>query len=77
LNVEVEVDLGQKVGQLRATPVQLGEDANKAFLAVYCADFDVDDPYHGMFLFPTDTLKLAKRDLGRSIVPVVLSRIRV
>jgi rhamnogalacturonan lyase-like protein len=71
-----EADLGQPIGQLRATPVRLGQGS--AFLVAYAADFDVD-PYIEMFFFPTDTLKLAllsqegkvlwRRDLGRAVVP--------
>ncbi len=70
--------LGQPVGQLRATPVRLGGKGPPAILAAYGADFDVD-PYHEMFFFPTDTLKLIlfttegevlwKKDLGRGVVP--------
>lgn len=70
--------LGQPVGQLRATPVQLGSDGPRAILAAYAADFDVD-PYHEMFFFPKDTLKLIlfttdgeilwKKDLGPGVVP--------
>lgn len=73
----LELSVGQKLGQLRAVPVRLGE-GKKAFLAVYGADFDVD-PSVNMFYYPTDTLKMMlftesgeilwKRDLGRSVVP--------
>jgi len=73
-----ELDLGQKIGQLRAQPINLGPGAAPAFFAAYCADFDVD-PYVEMFFFPSDTLKLAvidaagkvlwKKDLGRGVVP--------
>lgn len=72
------LDIGQRLGQLRAAPVSLGAGKPKAFLIVYGADFDVD-PFIEMFFFPTDTLKLAvvtefgellwKRDLGRGIIP--------
>jgi hypothetical protein len=78
LDILLEVSLGSAIGQLRAMPVRLGEGAPKAFLAVYCADFD-DDPYIEMFFFPTDTLKMAlftehgqilwRCDLGKGVVP--------
>jgi len=58
LKAVTEISLGQKVGQVRATPVSLGAGEPKAVLAAYSADFDVD-PYVKMFFFPTDTLKLA------------------
>ena len=58
-------------------PVSLGDD-RRAILAVYGADFD-DDPYHEMFFFPADTLKMVlfdvqgevlwQRDLGKGVVP--------
>lgn len=80
LDVLLEVSVGSPIGQLRAMPVCLGEGAPHAFLAVYCADFDVD-PYPEMFFFPSDTLKMMlftdqgevlwRRDLGRGIVPGV------
>mgnify|MGYP001210656965 CR=1 FL=1 len=73
----LQLDLGQKLGQLRAIPVKIGGN-DRVFLAVYGADFDVD-PSVNMFYFPTDTLKMVvftekgeivwKRDLGRSVVP--------
>ncbi len=76
--VLLELSLGQPIGQLRAAPVCLGKDHEKAIIATYCADFDVD-PYHEMFFFPTDTLKMVlfdvkgniiwKRDLGKGVVP--------
>ncbi|MCZ7647806.1 MAG: polysaccharide lyase 11 [Planctomycetota bacterium] len=74
----MECALGSPVGQLRAAPVGLGAGAPRAFLVAYAADFDVD-PYHEMFFFPTDTLKLVlfdtrgrelwRRDLGKGVVP--------
>src|SRR5476649_480155 len=74
----LDLNLGQPIGQLRATDVKLGHDAPPAILAVYCADFDVD-PYTEMFFFPSDTLKFAlftadgqilwRRDLGKAVVP--------
>lgn len=75
-----ELALGSPIGQFRAMPVDLGPGAHKAFLGVYCADFD-DDPYVEMFFFPTDTLKMVlisgegqvlwQRDLGPDVVPGV------
>ncbi|MGQ9514151.1 MAG: polysaccharide lyase 11, partial [Thermoproteota archaeon] len=74
----LEVQLGKRIGQLRATPVRLGGKEPPAFLVVYAADFDLD-PWIEMFFFPKDTLKMAlisskngviwKRDLGPGIVP--------
>ena len=80
LDTVIELDLGSAIGQFRAMPVDLGRGAPKAFLGVYCADFD-DDPYVEMFFFPTDTLKMVlisetgkvlwRRDLGPGVVPGV------
>jgi hypothetical protein len=77
LESQFTLDLGQKLGQLRAVPLRLGDGRN-AVAAVYAADFDVD-PYIEMFFFPTDTPKLAvfttegqllwRRDLGPGVVP--------
>ncbi|MBE7462783.1 MAG: polysaccharide lyase 11 [Planctomycetes bacterium] len=74
----MEYRLGSPAGQCRAVPVELGPGAPRAFLVAYAADFDVD-PYHEMFFFPTDTLKLVlitvdgkelwRRDLGPGVVP--------
>jgi hypothetical protein len=74
----MSMNLGQKLGQLRAFPVRMGAGREKALCAVYGADFD-DDPNQNMFFFPTDTLKMIvftpdgeqlwKRDLGRGVVP--------
>ncbi len=76
----LEIDLAASVGQFRAAPVALGAGDARAYLGVYCADFD-DDPYVEMFFFPTDTLKLVlfsasgetlwQRDLGPGVVPGV------
>jgi len=76
----LEIGLRSPIGQFRAAPVALGEDAPRAILGAYCADFD-DDPYVEMFFFPTDTLKIAlftasgetlwQRDLGPGVVPGV------
>ena len=76
LEVALELQLGQEIGQLRAAPVQLGTE--RGLMIVYGADFDVD-PYHEMFFYPKDTLKLAvytlrgerlwMKDLGRGMPP--------
>ncbi len=78
LNAVLEVDVGSPISQCRAAPVCLGPGAPSAILAVYAADFDVD-PYHEMFFFPSDTLKIIvfddqgeilwRRDLGKGVVP--------
>lgn len=80
LDVLLEVSVGSPIGQFRAMPVSLGAGAPKAFLGVYCADFD-DDPYVEMFFLPSDTLKMIlvsesgevlwRRDLGPGVVPGV------
>ena len=74
------LSVGSPIGQFRAMPVELGPDMPKAFLGVYCADFD-DDPYVEMFFFPSDTLKMIlvteegevlwQRDMGPGVVPGV------
>lgn len=68
--------MGQPLGQLRVAPVCLGE--RKGFVLAWAADQNVD-PYHEMFFYPKDTLKLAvydehgtrlwSRDLGRGMPP--------
>lgn len=78
LQAALELDLGQKIGQLRAAPVQLGGE--RALLLAYAADFDVD-PFHEMFFYPTDTIKIAvytlqgrrlwQKDLSRGMPPGV------
>lgn len=78
IDVLLEIPLGSPIGQLRAVPIDLGCGATRAFLAVYCADFDID-PWIEMFFLPTDTLKMAlfsehgeilwRRDLGKGVVP--------
>lgn len=75
----VEVKLSDKIGQLRAIPVQLSK-TEKGILCIWSREFDVD-PYYNMFYFPEDTIKLTmlsesgsvlwQRDLGRSVVPGV------
>jgi hypothetical protein len=74
----MSLDLGQKIGQLRAVPVSLGKGQQRALLAIYGADFEID-PFVEMFFFPTDTLKMVlftpsgevlwRRDLGKGVVP--------
>ena len=79
LHPEHTWNLGQSLGQLRATPVRTaGGEAPDALLLAYCADFDLD-PYIEMFFFPSDTLHLAlvgldgkvrwKVDLGPGAIP--------
>lgn len=78
LQVLLELSIGSPVRQLRAVPVNLGDNAPRAILAVYGEDSEVD-PYVEMFFFPTGTLKfilfteegkiLWRRDLGRGVVP--------
>jgi hypothetical protein len=78
LQVVLELQLGEPIGQLRAVPVNLGKGQPRAILAVHCSDAEVD-PYVEMFFFPKDTLKLTlftekgeilwRRDLGRGVVP--------
>ncbi|GAB4457881.1 MAG: hypothetical protein OHK0029_18300 [Armatimonadaceae bacterium] len=68
--------LGQPLGQMRAVPVRNGDTG--AVLLVYAGDYDVD-PWHEMFFYPTDTLKLTlvsrdgkvlwTHDLGRGVPP--------
>jgi hypothetical protein len=76
LEAAVEFQLAAELGQLRAAPVQLG--TGRGLVLAYAADFDVD-PYHEMFFYPKDTLKLAvvdlqgkklwEKDLGRGMPP--------
>ena len=57
LNKVLEVDLGHSIGQLRAVPVELGENQPKGILLVYSEDAEVD-PFIGMFFFPKSTTKM-------------------
>src|SRR5690606_14256027 len=76
LEVALEFRVGQELGQLRAAPVDLGSE--QGLVLAYGGDFDVD-PYHEMFFYPKDTMKLAvynlrgerlwMKDLGRGIPP--------
>ena len=78
LKAITEIDLGHKLGQLRAVPISLGEKQPRAVVAMYSEDAEID-PYIGMFFFPKHTLKLMvfdvdgeiiwKRDLGEGVVP--------
>ena len=80
LSVLAEIDLQQAIGQLRAVPVELGEDRPKGVAALYAEDAEIV-PYIGMFFFPKNTLKLIlfdetgtvlwRRDLGPGVVPGV------
>ncbi len=76
LEPAVTFHLGQSLMQMRSAPVQLG--ATRALVVAYSADFDID-PYHEMFFYPKDTLKIAVydlrgerlwvKDLGRGMPP--------
>jgi hypothetical protein len=78
LDVLLEVDVGSRVGQLRAAPVRLGT-SQRAVMALYGADPRNIDPWVEGFYYPQDTLKLIvfteegeilwRRDLGRGVVP--------
>lgn len=78
LQVVTELDLGVPIGQLRAVPVNLGEDQPRAIAAMYSEDAEID-PYIGMFFFPKHTLKIVmfdengkqlwKKDMGGGVVP--------
>lgn len=73
----LRVSLPSELGQLRAAPVALGPN-EEGILLKWSACAGVD-PYHEMFFFPTDTLKLSvmshdgeilwQRDLGPGVVP--------
>jgi hypothetical protein len=78
LQVYRELDLGQRIGQLRAVPVAFGPGRGSGILLIYAEDAEID-PYARMFFFPTSTCKLRLldergetlwlRDLGPGIVP--------
>jgi hypothetical protein len=69
--------LGERIGQLRAIPVDLGPQ-KRGILLIHGPDFDVD-PAPGMFFFPSGTLKMTmlsltgellwQRDLGPGLIP--------
>ena len=77
LTPAIEFTLGQPMRQFRFLRVWTGPD-EPAFLVVH-ADCAGVDPYHRMFFYPTDTLKLSlyspagellwRRDLGPGMVP--------
>jgi hypothetical protein len=72
----MEFKLAEKIGQLRACPVTLGN--THAIAVMYSEEAEVD-PWEGMFFFPKHTLKvmvittsgkiLWKKDLGNGVVP--------
>ena len=74
----MELKLSDKIGQLRAVPVAVGEKYPYAMALMYSEEAEVD-PWEGMFFFPKHTLKIAvittggkvlwKKDLGGGIVP--------
>ena len=73
-----EVNLGVPIGQLRAVPLNMGNNQPRAVAAMYSEDAEIY-PYIGMFFFPKHTLKvivfdengkeLWKKDLGKGVVP--------
>lgn len=73
-----DLDLGQRLGQVRAAPLRLGAGAPPALLIAYGEDAEID-PSAGMFFYPAGTLVVAavtldgrvlwRRDLGRGVVP--------
>ncbi len=74
----MEFQLAEKIGQLRAVPVKIGEKYPHAMAVMYSEEAEVD-PWEGMFFFPRHTLKIAvvtsmgkllwKKDLGEGVVP--------
>jgi len=76
LAVAAELNLNEPIGQLRAVPLQIGNQKN--ICAMHSTDAEID-PYIGMFFFPKSTLKLTtfsekgkvlwKKDLGPGVVP--------
>ncbi len=74
----MELKIADKLGQLRAVPVQAGENHPHAIAIMYSEEYEVD-PWEGMFFFPKHTLKvmvitvegevLWKKDLGEGVVP--------
>ena len=77
LNIPLQVDLREPLGQLRASPIRLGCDRG-GLLLVHGPDRDVD-PFVEMFFYPSGTLKMTlvdfsgrvlwQRDLGPGVVP--------
>lgn len=78
LQILLQIYMEPPLGQLRAVPINLGEDMPRAVLSAHSADAEID-PYVGMFFFPKSTLKftlftidgeiLWQRDLGQSVIP--------
>jgi hypothetical protein len=74
----MKLQLAEKIGQLRAVPVKIGEKHPHAIAVMYSEEAEVD-PWEGMFFFPKHTLKVAvitaegkllwKKDLGEGVVP--------
>ncbi|HBH85490.1 MAG: hypothetical protein A2X05_17875 [Bacteroidetes bacterium GWE2_41_25] len=74
----VTLNIGSRIGQLRAVPVKIGDKHPYAVAFLYSEEAEVD-PWEGMFFFPKHTLKLAvmttsgellwRRDLGEGVVP--------
>jgi WD40 repeat protein len=74
----MELKLAEKLGQLRAVPVKIGNEHPHAIAVMYSEEAEVD-PWEGMFFFPKHTLKLSvltvdgellwTKDLGSGVVP--------
>lgn len=74
----MELQLTEKIGQLRAVPVKIGDKYPHAIAVMYSEEAEVD-PWEGMFFFPKHTLKVAvitsdgkllwEKDLGEGVVP--------
>jgi hypothetical protein len=74
----MELKISDKIGQLRAVPVTIGEKYPNAIALMYSEEAEVD-PWEGMFFFPKHTLKISvittsgkvlwKKDLGNGVVP--------
>ena len=47
---DCEVNLGMPIGQLRAVPLNMGNNQPRAVAAMYSEDAEID-PYIGMFFF--------------------------
>ena len=72
------ISLGQRLGQCRAVPVELGADRGSALLVVYAADAVVD-PYSEMVFIPERHAEVGtrrsgrehslRRDLGKGVMP--------
>jgi hypothetical protein len=74
----MELKISDKIGQLRAVPVTIGEKYPNAIALMYSEEAEVD-PWEGMFFFPKHTLEISvittsgkvlwKKDLGNGVVP--------